>query len=240
MADSPAASTDVFAADLLRGHTDTIVLGFLRHDDSYGFEIFKRIRDATNGRHEIKGAPLSAPSRLLAKAALTGVYWGGETQGGRRKYYRIPDAALAVYRRSPGAGAVIHSHGAHTVAMTLDGRDFAPPDFEGQLYFPRVPVLRIAYERYLEDSPAQVAEVAVRLEIGVDEVDALALDGVDIEGERATVRIVAPGGTHLVVQLAAERQPPPRPISCRADELEEPLHWVVRRISPETPTPRTM
>jgi len=74
---------------------------------------------------------------------------------------------LAVYRRSPGAGAVIHSHGAHTVAMTLDGHDFAPPDFEGQLYFPRVPVLRIAYERYLQDSPAQIADVLARFPIAV-------------------------------------------------------------------------
>jgi PadR family transcriptional regulator PadR len=100
LAESPAASTDVFAADLLRGHTDTIVLGFLRHDDSYGFEIFKRIRDATDGRHEIKEATLYATYRRLAKDGLIEAYWGDETQGGRRKYYRITDAGLAVYRRN--------------------------------------------------------------------------------------------------------------------------------------------
>ena len=65
---------------------------------------------------------------------------------------------LAVHRRNPGVGAVIHSHGAHTVAMTLDGRDFAPADFEGQLYFPRVPVLTIDYSHYLQESPERVAE----------------------------------------------------------------------------------
>jgi PadR family transcriptional regulator PadR len=100
LADPPAANTDVFAADLLRGHTDTIVLGFLRHDDSYGFEIFKRIRDATDGRHEIKEATLYATYRRLAKDGLIEAYWGDETQGGRRKYYRITDAGLAVYRRN--------------------------------------------------------------------------------------------------------------------------------------------
>ena len=33
---------------------------------------------------------------------------------------------LAVYRRCPHHGAVIHSHGAYTVAMTLDGSEFRP------------------------------------------------------------------------------------------------------------------
>ncbi len=64
---------------------------------------------------------------------------------------------IEVYRRNPKATAVVHSHGAHTVAMTMNGNDFLPIDFEGQLYFPRVPVLTIAYERYITESPAKVA-----------------------------------------------------------------------------------
>ncbi len=38
---------DPFAADLLRGHTDTIVLGALRRADRYGYEVHKAIREAT-------------------------------------------------------------------------------------------------------------------------------------------------------------------------------------------------
>jgi L-fuculose-phosphate aldolase len=64
---------------------------------------------------------------------------------------------LAVYRESPGAGAVLHSHGAYSVAMTLDGRDFEPVDFEGQYYFGRIPVISIDYRDYLRESPARVA-----------------------------------------------------------------------------------
>lgn len=97
---------DVLAADLLRGHTDTIVLGVLRHGESYGFEIFKRIRDATGGRHEIKEATLYATYRRLVKDGLVEAYWGDETQGGRRKYYRITDAGRAVYRRNVTAWTV--------------------------------------------------------------------------------------------------------------------------------------
>ena len=87
-----------FAADLLRGHTDTIVLGVLRRGDHYGFEIYKTIRDATGGDHEIKEATLYATYRRLEKDGLVESYWGDETQGGRRKYYRITDAGRAVYR----------------------------------------------------------------------------------------------------------------------------------------------
>ena len=92
------AQEDAFAADLLRGHTDTIVLGVLRHGDRYGFEIYKAIRDATGGDHEIKEATLYATYRRLEKDGLVESYWGDETQGGRRKYYRITDAGRAVYR----------------------------------------------------------------------------------------------------------------------------------------------
>jgi PadR family transcriptional regulator len=96
-------SVDVLAADLLRGHTDTIVLAVLRAGDSYGFEIFKRIRDATGGRHEIKEATLYATYRRLTKDGLIEAYWGDESQGGRRKYYRITDAGRAVYGRNVAA-----------------------------------------------------------------------------------------------------------------------------------------
>lgn len=65
---------------------------------------------------------------------------------------------LAVYRKNPQAGAVLHSHGAHTVALTLNGEDFVPADFEGGFYFPRVPVIVIPYDEYLEKSPALVTD----------------------------------------------------------------------------------
>jgi L-fuculose-phosphate aldolase len=69
------------------------------------------------------------------------------------------DAALhvTVYQHNPKARAVLHSHGAHTVALTMNGEDFIPPDFEGQYYFSRVPVISIDYDRYLQDAPPQVA-----------------------------------------------------------------------------------
>lgn len=103
---TPDSGADAFAADLLRGHTDTIVLGVLRGRDRYGFEIYKAIRDATGGDYEIKEATLYAAYRRLVKDGLVEAYWGDESQGGRRKYYRITDAGRAVYRRNVDAWVV--------------------------------------------------------------------------------------------------------------------------------------
>lgn len=101
--DEVPPADDAFSADLLRGHTDTIVLATLRRGDRYGFEIYKAIRDATGGAHEIKEATLYATYRRLTKDGLVEAYWGDESQGGRRKYYRITDAGRAVYRRNVAA-----------------------------------------------------------------------------------------------------------------------------------------
>jgi PadR family transcriptional regulator PadR len=95
--DAEPSLDDAFAADMLRGHTESIVLAVLCRGDSYGFEIFKTIRDATGGAYEIKEATLYASYRRLLKDGLVEAYWGDETQGGRRKYYRITDAGRAVY-----------------------------------------------------------------------------------------------------------------------------------------------
>ena len=62
-----------------------------------------------------------------------------------------------VYHANPHARAVLHSHGPYSVAVTLGGEDFVPLDFEGQYYFPRVPVIDIPYDDYVVRAPAAVA-----------------------------------------------------------------------------------
>lgn len=66
---------------------------------------------------------------------------------------------IKVYQKNSQAGAVLHSHGPHTVAMTLNGQDFIPYDFEGAYYFPRVPVIDAAYEDYVPRSPELISNV---------------------------------------------------------------------------------
>jgi L-fuculose-phosphate aldolase len=74
---------------------------------------------------------------------------------------------LATYIANPDVRSVLHSHGPYTVAMTLDGNDFLPPDFEGMYYFSRVPVLTIPYQDYMDESPRQVSRTLSRYPIAV-------------------------------------------------------------------------
>lgn len=69
------------------------------------------------------------------------------------------DAALhlAIYRTNGHAQAVLHSHGPYSVAMTLNGQDFVPVDFEGGFYFPSVPVVNAPYREYVEKAPVLIA-----------------------------------------------------------------------------------
>jgi L-fuculose-phosphate aldolase len=66
---------------------------------------------------------------------------------------------LAILRKNPAYTAVLHSHGPYSVAMTMNGEDFIPADFEGQLYFPRVPVITIPYDRYTQDATELVSDM---------------------------------------------------------------------------------
>ncbi|MDX1442499.1 MAG: class II aldolase/adducin family protein [Gammaproteobacteria bacterium] len=66
---------------------------------------------------------------------------------------------VKVYQKNASARAVLHSHGPHSVALTLNGEDFVPADFEGQYYFSRVPVINAPYEAYVSDSPELISNV---------------------------------------------------------------------------------
>ncbi len=85
------------SSDLLRGHTDTIVLGILLNSDSYGYEISKKIIEKSEGLYELKEATLYASFRRLEADGCITSYWGDETLGGRRKYYRITPVGENVY-----------------------------------------------------------------------------------------------------------------------------------------------
>lgn len=74
---------------------------------------------------------------------------------------------VATYQANPQARSVLHSHGPYTVAMTMDNAEFFPADFEGQLYFNRVPVLTIPYDQYAAKSPSMVADILGNYPIAV-------------------------------------------------------------------------
>ena len=85
------------ASDLIRGHTDTIILARLMREDNYGYEINKSIQQKTGGRYELKEATLYTAFRRLEEAGCILSYWGDEMTGARRRYYSITDTGREAY-----------------------------------------------------------------------------------------------------------------------------------------------
>ena len=88
------------ASDLIRGHTDTIVLSLLSLGDSYGYKINKDIMELTAGRFEFKEATLYTAFRRLEQAGFIASYWGDENSGARRRYYVITEKGKEQYRQN--------------------------------------------------------------------------------------------------------------------------------------------
>ncbi|HYF82922.1 MAG TPA: PadR family transcriptional regulator [Clostridia bacterium] len=85
------------SSDLLRGHTDTIILRLLLDGDKYGYQITKLIYSNSSGEYELKESTMfSSLKRLESEGGVTS-YWGDESQGGRRKYYRITERGKSIY-----------------------------------------------------------------------------------------------------------------------------------------------
>ena len=59
------------SSDLLRGHTDTIVLAMLMNGDRYGLEIYNRILDRTGGQYELKVDTLYSSYKRLERAGTS-------------------------------------------------------------------------------------------------------------------------------------------------------------------------
>ena len=84
-------------SDIIRGHTDTIILGQLVKQDSYGYEINKTIKKKTDNQYELKEATLYTAFKRLEELNYITSYWGDENVGARRKYYKITEEGKKAY-----------------------------------------------------------------------------------------------------------------------------------------------
>ena len=85
--------------DLIRGHTDAIILARLIRSDSYGYEINKTISTLSSGRFELKEATLYTAFKRLEEAGFITSYWGDSGAGARRRYYAITPAGREASHR---------------------------------------------------------------------------------------------------------------------------------------------
>ncbi len=74
-------------SDIIRGHTDTIILAQLEEQDSYGYQINKFIQERTG--YVLKDATLYSAFRRLEELDYINSYWGEQDSGARRRYYSI-------------------------------------------------------------------------------------------------------------------------------------------------------
>jgi DNA-binding PadR family transcriptional regulator len=93
-------NNNMITSDLLRGHTDTMILRLLSEADRYGYEIVKLIAARSGGEYELKEATMYSGVRRLEADGDIEWYWGDESQGGRRKYFRITKKGRATYARN--------------------------------------------------------------------------------------------------------------------------------------------
>jgi DNA-binding PadR family transcriptional regulator len=78
--------------DLLRGHTDMILLAIISEEDSYGYIINKKIQESTNHNLIFTEATLYTSLKRLEASGYIRSYWLMSDSGKRRKYYSITKA----------------------------------------------------------------------------------------------------------------------------------------------------
>lgn len=86
--------------DLLRGHTDTMILKLLLNGDKYGYEINKLILVNSGNQYELKEATMYSSLKRLENEGSIESYWGNATQGSRRKYYIITSIGKNKYKQN--------------------------------------------------------------------------------------------------------------------------------------------
>jgi PadR family transcriptional regulator PadR len=88
------------SSDLLRGHTDTMILKLLADGDKYGYQITRLIYERSDHQYELKEATMYSSLKRLENDGHIESYWGDESQGGRRKYYRVTASGRDLYKNN--------------------------------------------------------------------------------------------------------------------------------------------
>lgn len=88
----------MISSDVIRGYNDTMILCILINGDSYGYEISKTIKNLSNEKYIIKETTLYSAFTRLQKKEYIESYYGVETNGKRRTYYKITDKGRQYYK----------------------------------------------------------------------------------------------------------------------------------------------
>ena len=87
----------MISSDVIRGYNDTIILYLLMEKPSYGYDISKKIKEISEEKYIIKETTLYSAFNRLVKNEYVTSFFGDETNGKRRTYYRITDTGKKYY-----------------------------------------------------------------------------------------------------------------------------------------------
>ena len=87
----------MISSDGIRGYNDMIILCLILNEPSYGYEISKAIKTQTDGRYLIKETTLYSAFNRLEKNGFIESFFGNQTNGKQRTYYRITEQGRAYY-----------------------------------------------------------------------------------------------------------------------------------------------
>lgn len=82
---------DILNKEMLKGTIDILILSVLLEQDNYGYEISKIIKVKSDNMFEILEATMYLSLKRLEKQGAIEGYWGKESGGGRRRYFKITD-----------------------------------------------------------------------------------------------------------------------------------------------------
>lgn len=88
----------LIGSDVMRGYNELMILSLLIKEDSYGYEISKQIKEKSKEKYIMKETTLYSAFTRLEKMGYIESYYGTETNGKRRTYYRITATGCALYK----------------------------------------------------------------------------------------------------------------------------------------------
>lgn len=88
----------MISSDVIRGYNDTIILFLLLEKESYGYEISKNIKELSEEKYTMKETTLYSAFNRLESNGYIESYYGEESLGKRRTYYRITPSGRIYYK----------------------------------------------------------------------------------------------------------------------------------------------
>lgn len=83
----------ILTGDLLRGHTDAIILSLLKKEDNYGYNLNVLIEEISNGNFILTEATMYTSLKRLEKNNYIISYWKDGINT-KRKYYSITETGI--------------------------------------------------------------------------------------------------------------------------------------------------